>query len=87
MFQARLTYPKRHVTEKPAEVAREVVRLAPEGGTVCDLFAGSGTLLIAAREAGLQWVGSEISPYYYKLALSRLGKTPSTIADLAPDSV
>ncbi|KWC22755.1 DNA methylase N-4 [Burkholderia ubonensis] len=83
VFQARLTYPKRHVTEKPVEVAREVVRLAPEAGVVCDLFAGSGTFLVAAREAGLQWVGCETNPHYHALALSRLGAEPAATA--APD--
>lgn len=80
VFQARLAFPKRHVTEKPIEVAREVVRLVPEGGVVCDLFAGSGTLLIAAREAGLRWIGCETNPHYFKLASSRLGM-PSAMND------
>ncbi|UEP52066.1 site-specific DNA-methyltransferase [Burkholderia ambifaria] len=72
VFPSRLVYPKRHVTEKPIELAREVVRLAPEGGIVCDLFAGSGTFLVAARDAGLQWVGCETNPAYHVAASQRL---------------
>jgi site-specific DNA-methyltransferase (adenine-specific) len=48
-----LGLPKRHLTEKPLELARQIVRLAPADGVVCDLFAGSGTFLVAAKEAGL----------------------------------
>lgn len=81
VFQARLAFPKRHLTEKPAEVAREVVRLVPERGVVCDLFAGSGTFLIAAREAGLRWIGCETNPHYYALASSRLGEGPPAADD------
>ncbi|MBO7786017.1 DNA-methyltransferase [Burkholderia pseudomallei] len=72
VFPSRLTYPKRHVTEKPLDVAREVVRLVPVGGVVCDLFAGSGTFLAAAREAGLHWIGCETNRTYHAIASNRL---------------
>ncbi|MFG6755736.1 DNA methyltransferase, partial [Burkholderia pseudomallei] len=64
--------PKQHVTEKPLDIAREVVRLVPAGGVVCDLFAGSGTFLVAAREVGLHWIGSETNQTYRSLACNRL---------------
>ncbi|WP_143283460.1 DNA methyltransferase, partial [Burkholderia pseudomallei] len=53
--------------------AREVVRLVPAGGVVCDLFAGSGTFLVAAREAGLHWIGCETNQAYHAIASRRLG--------------
>ncbi|KGS96384.1 D12 class N6 adenine-specific DNA methyltransferase family protein [Burkholderia pseudomallei MSHR7498] len=74
MFPCRLPLPKQHVTEKPLDIAREVVRLVPAGGVVCDLFAGSGTFLVAAREAGLHWIGCESNVYYVNIAHSRLRK-------------
>ena len=58
-FPCALDQPKKHLTEKPLEFAREVVRLVPDGGTVCDPFAGSGTFLVAAKEAGLNWISCE----------------------------
>ncbi|MGE8450834.1 MAG: DNA methyltransferase, partial [Pseudomonadales bacterium] len=64
--------PKRHMTEKPEDLARAVVRLVPAGGVVCDPFAGSGTFLAAAQQAGLQWIGCEIEPAYHELASQRL---------------
>ena len=72
VFPMPLGLPKRHLTEKPIELAREIVRLVPEGGTVCDLFAGCGTFLVAAREAGLNWTGTELNDHYHALASQRL---------------
>ncbi|WP_143284895.1 DNA methyltransferase, partial [Burkholderia pseudomallei] len=38
-----------------------------------DLFAGSGTFLVAAREAGLHWIGCETNQAYHAIASRRLG--------------
>lgn len=83
VFQSRLIYPKRHVTEKPIELAREVMRLVPDDGVVCDLFAGSGTFLVAAHEAGRPWVGCETNQHYHALASGRLGAAPAATNDSA----
>jgi site-specific DNA-methyltransferase (adenine-specific) len=72
VFPSALKLPKRHLTEKPLELAHEVVRLAPKGGVVCDPFAGSGTFLVAAKEAGLDWTGCEANEVYYRVATERL---------------
>ena len=60
------------LTEKPLEVGRQIVRLVPQGRTVIDLFAGSGTFLLAAKEAGLNWTGCELNKRYHALASERL---------------
>jgi len=75
VFPCPLSLPKKHLTEKPLGLAREVVRLVPEGGVVCDPFAGSGTFLVAAKETGLQWVGCEANDVYYGVAAGRLDCT------------
>lgn len=72
VFQSRLDAVKRHMTEKPLAMAREIVRLVPAGGTVLDLFSGSGTFLVAAKEAGLNWTGCELNPTYYATSQDRL---------------
>ncbi|MGD7313958.1 DNA methyltransferase, partial [Ralstonia pseudosolanacearum] len=74
VFAERLTLPKQHMTEKPLGLAREVVRLVPPGSVVCDPFAGSGTFLVAAKEAGHQWIGCELEPAYHELASARLAQ-------------
>lgn len=45
---------------------------APEGGTVLDPFAGSGTTLEVAIENNRRGVGIELNPEYVKLAFARL---------------
>lgn len=75
VFQAKLSFPKVHLTEKPIEIAHQIVRLVPPGGAVADLFAGSGPFLVAAKEAGLQWIGCELDPNYHQLATERLART------------
>ncbi|KAG0184738.1 hypothetical protein DFQ28_010630, partial [Apophysomyces sp. BC1034] len=72
VFSNALSYPKKHLTEKPLDIAREVVRLVPDTAIVCDLFAGSGTFLVAAKEAGRKWIGCEANDAYYRLATARL---------------
>lgn len=72
VFSCSLEIPKKHLTEKPIDLARQVVRLVPAGGTVLDLFAGSGTHLLAAKEAGLNWVGCEENARYHEFASKRL---------------
>jgi site-specific DNA-methyltransferase (adenine-specific) len=72
VFAEPLRMPKLHMTEKPLAMAREIVRLVPAGGTVCDLFAGSGTFLVAAKEAGLNWTGCELNPTIYGDTVERL---------------
>jgi len=72
VFSEQLRMPKLHLTEKPLAIARELVRLAPPGGVVVDLFAGSGTFLKAAQDAGLSWAGCEVNDTYYQEASARL---------------
>lgn len=63
---------KAHIAEKPAEVMGWAMGVVPEGATVLDPFAGSGSTLLAARAAGLQAVGIEIEERYCELAVNRL---------------
>lgn len=83
VFATRMALPKRHVTEKPIELARDVMHLVPDGGVVCDLFAGSGTFLVAAHEAGLQWVGCEANPAYDAVASACLAAVSNSALGVA----
>lgn len=65
---------RRHITQKPVDgLLSELVRICPEGGTVLDPFAGSGSTGDAALAAGLSFVGIEMSEHYYQVASKRLG--------------
>ena len=63
---------REHQTQKPLEVMRALCRIAPEGGTVLDPFAGSGTTGVAALIEGRQFVGIEMVEHYATVAANRL---------------
>jgi len=53
-----------HLCEKPLPLMRELIRFAPEGGTVLDPFAGSGVTLLACEDTNRKWIGIERDPEY-----------------------
>ena len=60
-------------TVKPITLMEWLVTLiTPEGGTVLDPFAGSGTTLQAARDKGFRAIGVEQDPDYIRLIKTRL---------------
>lgn len=64
-----------HITQKPVEVIRELVKVCPPGGTVLDPFAGSGSTGVAALIEGRRFIGIEISADYSAIAEERLRDT------------
>lgn len=63
---------KLHQTEKPLQVLRDLVRLAPPGGVVLDPFMGGGTTGIAALTEGRQFVGVDIDAHWCEVVRLRL---------------
>lgn len=64
-----------HPTVKPLALMRYLVRLAtPEGGTILDPFAGSGTTLEAATLEGFHSIGIEMEAEYLPLIQARLDR-------------
>ncbi|MFI2349754.1 DNA-methyltransferase [Streptomyces sp. NPDC019443] len=62
-----------HKTEKPVDLLDPLIRYGcPVGGTVVDPFAGSGSTLDAARQAGRRAVGIEAHEPYAEAAARRL---------------
>lgn len=58
-----------HPCPIPYELARRIiVATTEEGDTVCDPFAGSGTVLKAAKDAGRECLGFELSDSYIEYA-------------------
>jgi hypothetical protein len=73
----RLTLPDgtAHPTVKPLALMRWLVRLAcPPGGTILDLFAGTGTTGEAASLEGARCILIEQDPAYAQLAIQRLSR-------------
>ena len=42
------------------------------GGVILDTFIGSGTTAVACKELGRNYIGFEINPEYYKIAVDRV---------------
>ena len=63
----------KHPTIKPLElVKRHILHTTQPNDIVLDCFCGSGTTCVAAKETGRRFIGMEINPKYYKIAVDRL---------------
>lgn len=51
----------------------------PEGGTVLDPFTGSGTIGVVAKRLGRNFVGVEINPEYWQMAVDRINATTAQL--------
>jgi DNA modification methylase len=62
-----------HPTVKPIKLMAYLVTMGSRGGdVVLDPFCGSGTTCIAAMMLNRNFIGMEIDPKYYQIALKRL---------------
>lgn len=62
-----------HITVKPLEIMRWLVRLVTQkGGVVLDPFLGSGTTAIAAENEGFEWLGCDNNEEYCEIAEARI---------------
>ena len=71
-YQASSPREREHITQKPLSVMRDLVKICPEGGTVLDPFAGSGTTGVAALIEGRKFIGVEMTEHYAEVAANRL---------------
>lgn len=63
---------RRHITQKPVEILRQLVRVCPDGGIVLDPFTGSGSTGVAALLEGRGFVGIELTEHYAQIARDRI---------------
>lgn len=66
-----------HSTQKPLELIKALMEIAPEGCIILDPFMGSGTTAVAAIETGRHFIGYELSPEYCALANERVARAKS----------
>lgn len=66
-----------HPCPKPIGWAKWLIKnFSNEGDIIFDPFAGSGTTCLAALQLNRRYIGTEISPKYYKVAKNRLDNHP-----------
>lgn len=69
-----------HPTVKPNALMRWLVRLVcPQGGTVLDLFMGSGSTGVACIQEGMRFVGIDMDEHYCEIANTRISKEADTV--------
>jgi DNA modification methylase len=62
-----------HPTQKPLSIIQKIVKCSSNpGDLVLDCFFGSGTVAVACRMLGRNFIGLEISPEYCQIARKRL---------------
>jgi DNA modification methylase len=62
-----------HPTQKPVECLTPIIKaLCKPGGLVLDPFCGSGSTLVAARDAGCGFLGIELNEGHHRTACKRL---------------
>ena len=65
-----------HPTVKPLSLCRYLITLiTKEGQTVLDPFLGSGSVAVAAKQIGRNFIGIELNPEYMKIAKCRIDST------------
>lgn len=57
-------------------IARIVVAVTDPGGVVLDPYMGTGTVAVVARDHNRHFLGAEIDPRYYEVAVRRLSGEP-----------
>jgi site-specific DNA-methyltransferase (adenine-specific) len=75
---------KLHMTMKPSPVMDWCSSFVPAGSKILDVFAGSGSTLLAAHRANQIGYGVEIDPIYVDVILDRLEKLTGQKAELLP---
>jgi site-specific DNA-methyltransferase (adenine-specific) len=87
VFQHAPFHGKQHIAGKPNRLMRDIVRICPDGGTVLDPFAGSGTTGVACLQTGRKFIGIEISPEYHAIARKRLAEVDGPLFAAAQPSL
>ena len=76
-----------HLTEKPVELSRLAIEYSSlPGEAVLDLFAGSGSTLIAAEQTGRRGFGMELDPLYCDVVVARFEAFTGQKAERIPAS-
>ncbi|HET8581748.1 MAG TPA: DNA methyltransferase [Jatrophihabitans sp.] len=79
-YQAAAPRDREHITQKPVDVMRGLVKIAPEGGVVLDPFMGAGTTGVAAALERREFVGVELTDHYAEVAQRRIVEAAQGVA-------
>lgn len=77
-YQAMPPRDREHLTQKPLDLMRGLVKICPKGGVVLDPFMGAGTTGAAAAIEGRQFIGVELTEHYATVAEQRIRTAAGT---------
>ena len=63
---------REHPTQKPVGVMQWCLGHIPHAKTILDPFMGSGTTGVAAVRLGRKFIGIEMEPKYFEIAVRRI---------------
>lgn len=62
-----------HPTIKPLELIKNyIINSSKENDLILDCFLGSGTTAVAAKELNRHYIGFELNPQFYQIAIDRI---------------
>lgn len=61
-----------HPTQKPVALMQWCIEQLGRPAVICDPYMGSGTTGVAAVTMGLRFIGCEIDPHYFEVAMQRI---------------
>lgn len=65
-----------HPAEKPLKLVRWLIDKSGNIETVIDPFMGSGTTAVACKQLNKDYIGFELNPKYYDIAIKRIKNVP-----------
>lgn len=69
----RVKFPKKHPTQKPLKICRQIINVhCRPGGVVVDPYSGVGSISVAAKELGRHYIGSDLDEVYVQISKERL---------------
>lgn len=78
---------RRHITQKPVPVLRQLLQICPPGDVVLDPFAGAASTGVAALAEGRRFVGIELTEHYAAVGRERLAAVTGDGRADAPETV
>lgn len=64
---------RQHTCQKPVDILERLIKVSSnEGDVVLDLFMGSGSTGVAAKNAGRDFIGIELDEQYFNIAKQRI---------------
>jgi len=73
-----------HPAEKPLDLVRWLINISGDVKTVLDPFMGSGTTAVACKETGRDYIGFELNPKYFDIAIDRIANVPRQLERFVP---